>query len=62
MVIVLICLMEEHVYNWYEKGYMFYLKLGLSPARALEFIHDDFDVFFDPDYRPKDFSYYYMIR
>lgn len=48
--------------NFYEDGYRFYLSLGVPEHRAREYIADDFDMFFDSDYRPKDFSYYNMIR
>ena len=54
--------MVAHVSNFYEDGYRFYLSLGVPEHRAREYINDDFDMFFDSFYRPKDFSYYNMIR
>lgn len=48
--------------NFYDDGYRFYLSLGVPEHRAREYIADDFDMFFDSNYRPKVFSYYNMIR
>lgn len=59
---LLICLMVEHVSDFYSLGYLFYLLLGVPEHRAREYIDDDFDMYFDSNYKPKDFSYYNMIR
>lgn len=62
MVILLIFLMVVHVFDFYTLGLKYYLSLGIELYRAREYINDDFDMFFDTFYKPKDFSYYNMIR
>lgn len=62
MVILLIFLMAVPDSNFYSDGLLYYLSLGIALYRAREYIDDDFDMFFDTFYKPKDFSYYNMIR
>lgn len=62
MAIQSICLMVVPGFDFYTDGLNYYLSLGIELYRAREYIDDDFDMFFDSFYKPKDFSYYNMIR
>lgn len=62
MVILLIFLMVVPGFDFYTEGLKYYLSLGIGLYRAREYMDDDFDMFFDTFYKPKDFSYYNMIR